>query len=109
MPKRKQKRKNNNKPAIKKPLYLYPVVWCVTECKVIAFSRDPLKVKSGKNRFKVVDKVNIKQWTECVFESEEYTINFEQYIDGDVVLCPKCHKPVDFRAFPSSTLPEFNK
>jgi len=109
MSKRKrQPRKKKVKPP-KRRLNYYPVVFCLEENKTIGLSKLPLRLKADKfGRIKVKDKVGSgRSWypEHCKF-IKEYELDLNNYKDGETVVCPKCGGPVDFRAFPSSTVPE---
>jgi hypothetical protein len=93
----------------KKKLRFYPVIFCLKEDKVIAFSEHWLRSKfnqaKGCHELEVVDE---QQWREQArWLTPEHKIDFSQFVKGSLVLCPVCKGRVDFRAFGSSTVPTF--
>jgi len=98
--KRKGKFKRIKRKAVTKMRKFYPLIFCPNEEKTIAISK---RVKFGQV------KVNKKDYIDgnAEFFTDEYVIDFNKIKDGDKVCCPKCGKPVDFRLFPSDTLPKF--
>jgi phosphomevalonate kinase len=78
----------------------YPIIFCTGEDKAIAISK--------KFKFGTV-KVNKKDYIDGNgdFLSDEHKIDFTDVKDGEKISCPKCGSPVDFRLFPSDTLPRF--
>tara|TARA_Y100000310_G_C20347214_1_gene652558 strand:+ start:327 stop:722 length:396 start_codon:yes stop_codon:yes gene_type:complete len=111
MAKRKTKRKKAKPVPTKRKTHLYPVCFCVNENKVIAVSHYRLKMKGDRfgNQILKDGKVNLKHWQDSVDFNEGAEIDFTQYEDGDIVLCPLCSHQVDFRVYPSSTTPTITK
>jgi len=85
----------------------WPAIFCTREKIFIGVSYNTLKAQFG-----VIQKqVTKDQWYPEIskFRSEEYRIDFTKFKKGDLVLCPKCNGPVDFRVWLSATVPEFTK
>ena len=63
------------------------------------------RVKAGK-----AQKVHYNQWRtwNSTFR-EGYEIDLSAYNPGDIVRCPKCGGPVDFKLFPASRLPRLQQ
>lgn len=87
-------------------LDFYPVAFCLHENTAIGFGSTPLKVKADQYGIRI-KKVNAEQWVTAEWLTPAHKIDFSKYIKGSVVLCPKCGGRIDFRAFMSSTKPEF--
>jgi hypothetical protein len=74
--------------------------------KVVSIKRD----STGKCKIRNKDQVNESQWRDWNSEFREgYEIDFTKCTEGELVLCPKCGEPVDFRVFPASKPPELTK
>jgi hypothetical protein len=83
----------------------------VNENRPIGVSFVPLRVKADRfGRVKTKDCVAYDHWTpdKCEF-LDGYALDMKECKDGDIILCPHCHKPVDFIGFLSSTVPRMNK
>ena len=91
----------------KRRMEFYPVAYCTGEDKVIGFGIRPLKVKADKFGGIKIKKVHAEQWRVAKWLSPEHKIDFTKCVKGSMVLCPKCLGKIDFRAFMSSTVPEF--
>lgn len=114
---------------IKKPEYgkriiksrypkLYPSLYCLSENKYICFSVKCLKpyIKTvhvdGKHPKRVLNykkRIDPNHFNHvfCTWTHDSYKIDLKNYKSGDIVKCPVCNGPVDFRAFPSNSLPKF--
>ena len=77
----------------------YPIINCVNEKITIGLSFVKLTASTLK-----VDK---SQWQKnnCKF-LKGYAIDFGKFKEGDIILCPKCGKPVSFDSFVSDTRPD---
>jgi len=116
MKRRRSKKRGGEKHNVsikkKKNFNLYPTIHCIKEKIIIGLSFKPVKLKSSKyGEVKSKDGVNIKHWLPgiCAFRSPDYEINFSKYAKGEKIYCPKCMSPVDFRLFPSSTVPQLEQ
>jgi hypothetical protein len=80
----------------------YPAIYCLEEKLFIGVSREAVPPRKA-----VGYKVNVKDWLphNCNFRAREYIIDLRKHKEGDVINCPKCNKPVDFRLWMSSTKP----
>lgn len=109
MSKRKRQTKTNKPKAPKRKLRYYPVMFCVHEDLAIALCTVPVGLKGDRfGRIKPKEKVIYKHWMQhnCTFRAEEYVFNMKMYQEMDIVRCPKCGNPIDFRLFPSTCLPK---
>lgn len=97
MGKRKHKLRKRKQKVQKSKVKLYPVIMCTGEDIYIGVSHCKLR----KNK-----KVDADQWRvwNSVFR-KGYRIDMSDCEPGQMVCCPVCGAPVDFRLFPSSTLP----
>jgi hypothetical protein len=111
MAKRKLKREKQKPVTGKRTQNLYPVCYCFTEKKVIAVSSHKISLKADRFGNKRVrdGKVSIGHWLDGVQYGEGMYLDFAQFKDGDLVLCPNCSNKVDFCVFPSATTPTLNK
>jgi hypothetical protein len=85
----------------------YPVIYCQHENTAIGVSNIPLRWKWTGSSAVPIDVVNFLHWLpgNCKWKPG-YEINMTACEAGDVVWCPKCNHPVDFRAFgPVSSVP----
>jgi hypothetical protein len=110
MAKRKRTRKPNYGKRVKRDLTpdLYPTIYCLAENLYIAFSKKPLRKirKQGSVRYK--KKVYYHYFVPPHVEFRDgYYIDMTKFRDGELVRCPNCRCEVDFRAFPSNTVPKF--
>lgn len=95
----KRKRKQERRFLKLKNRPLYPVMYCLNEDKPIAVSH----VKCFKNQ-KV--KVSWEHWKmDCCEFVFGYEIDMMKFNIGDVVKCPVCNHEIDFRFWPSDTVP----
>jgi hypothetical protein len=108
MSKRKHKVRKPIPKISKRSTKLWPIVWCTGEDMCIGVSRMSVGVKynaSGKAKSKSkVDHTQWKHWNSSFREG--YPMDFDNAEAGDIILCPKCGEPVDFRLFPSLRPPE---
>jgi hypothetical protein len=99
------------KPQILRLKYkLWPVVFCVEEDKAIGVSYHNIGIKqNASGRRKAKTKSNKEHWMDWNSKFlEGYRIDFSESKKGDLVMCPVCGAPVDFRLFPSTTKPSLN-
>lgn len=98
---------------------LYPTIYCTAEQMYIAVSTRPLpaywktRTVNGVRHKEIAYKKRITHdyfadWC-CKWRDPKYKIDMTQFKVGDLVRCPHCKCEVDFRAFPSSTIPEFKE
>jgi len=99
---------------------LYPTIYCTAEKMYIAVSIRPLPsyMKSVIGPNGVLTKtIEYKKritydyyddWC-CKWRDDKYKIDMRQFNVGDLVRCPVCKCEVDFRVFPSDTVPEFSE
>jgi len=92
----------------KRSVYYFPLIMCIKEKIAIGVSKTPVKLKySTGNMVKSKDKVILQHWKSDVAEFREgYFIDFTSKKNNTKIFCPKCGSYVDFRLFPSSTIPE---
>lgn len=108
MSKRKNKRTANKPVPVKKKIRNYPVMFCLKEQKIIAFSLSTIPFKSDRfGKVSLKRKVCIADWSErdTNWLEEYYKDDMSKYSDGDMVFCKHCNNPVDFRIFPSKDVP----
>ncbi len=93
----RRKRKHKSKIVKLKHKPLYPMIYCLNEDKPIAVSQ---------TRCKRGDKITWEHWilSKCEFLFG-YEIDMLKYKKGDLVKCPFCGGNVDFRFWPSDTIP----
>jgi len=97
-----------HKKIMKKNRY-YPIMWCTQEDLAVGVSWTPMKFKAdGFGNISAKYKVVTKHWKpgRCQFRSEKYIIDLRTYKVDDVVKCSKCGGRIDFRLFPSGTVPK---
>lgn len=99
------------KPQVYKLKYkLWPILFCTEEDKVIGVSYHNIGVKQnacGKVRPKT--KNNKDHWMEWNSKFlSGYRVDFNESKKGDIITCPACGAPVDFRLFPSTTRPNLS-
>ena len=113
MAKRKQKVRKPKPKRPKRSTKLYPIIWCTGEELAIAVSKKVAHVKvdsTGKAKVRNKDKVNFSQWRDWNSTFREgYKIDLSQCEAGDIVKCPHCGSPVDFRVFPASRPPQLTE
>lgn len=118
---RKIKKPDYGKRIIKANLRkLYPTIYCTAERIYIAVSTRPLpsfmktvKGPNGKPTRIIEYKKKIsydyfEDWC-CKWRDPKYKINMKEFKVGDLVRCPNCKCEVDFRAYPSYTIPDFTE
>jgi len=92
---------------VKRKVKFFPVVFCLKENKAIALGLQPLKYRVRNNQLKIKEKVEQVHWQpHNSIMLAGYEIDFTKCQEADKVFCPKCGGAVDFRVFPSSTIPK---
>lgn len=79
---------------------LWPFIWCVGENLAVAVSTIAVERKQTV-------KVGSEHWGVGKAKYRNgYKIDFSKIKIGDMVFCPKCGAPVDFRLMPSNSVPK---
>jgi len=82
----------------------WPIMFCPHEELYIAVSHDGMGKNATRKR-----KVDASAWQEDNSQFlPGYAIEMAQHKPGEVVKCPKCDHPIDFRTFPCSSRPKLN-
>ena len=98
----KRTRHQKNKLKLYKDTAHYPIAYCLYENKVIAVSH----LKCGRKNLKVHWKHFDSDRGYGVEFREGYEFSLKKCEEGETVLCPVCHHPIDFRMWMSDTLPK---
>jgi len=83
-------------------------MFCTDEDICIAVSTQDVKLQSDRfGRIQPQDRVSDKHWRpmNCTFRSKEYVFDMSAYSAGEEVFCKKCGNKIDFRLFPSHSIP----